>query len=146
MLELISWCIGWWNALHAGLSSPSPTALHGLVGNSLLRKLFLRARWSLWFIQFLDSPSGQDSGRSDVSDSADSYLSGCECPDSLCDGANKVWSHAHWSPGSGEMSASLGSHRSLRTGLSILGVLRLPQNWLVWRKMSRECEGNFSCA
>ena len=24
--------LGWWNALHASLSSPSPTPLHGLVG------------------------------------------------------------------------------------------------------------------
>ena len=68
---------------------------------------------------------------------------GCECPDSLYDDANEVWSHAHWSPGSGEMSASPGSQRSLRTGLSILGVLRPPQHWLIWRKMPHECEGNF---
>ena len=63
--------------------------------NLLLRRAVLRAQRSLWFFQFLDSPPGQDSGGSDLSESDDSYPSGCECPDSLCDDADEVWSHAH---------------------------------------------------
>ena len=63
--------------------------------NLLLRRAVLRAQRSLWFFQFLDSPPGQDSGGSDLSKLDDSYPSGCECPDSLCDDADEVWSHAH---------------------------------------------------
>ena len=45
--------------------------------------------------------------------------------------------------GSREMGASPGTQRSLRAGQCILDVLRSPQNRLIRRKMSRECEGIF---
>ena len=57
--------------------------------NLLLRRAVLRAQRSLWFFQFLDSPPGQDSRGSHLSESDDSYPSGCECPDSLCDDADR---------------------------------------------------------
>ena len=63
--------------------------------NLLLHRAVLREQRSLWFFQFLDSPSGQDSRGSDLSELDDSFSSGCESPNSLCDDADEVWSHAH---------------------------------------------------
>ena len=104
--------------------------------NLLLRRSVLRAQRSLWFFQFLDSPSGQDSGGSDLSESDDSYPSGCECPDSLCDDADSAQGADRW------------AHRPEPSAVCAQASVFwtccvLPQNQLIWRKMSRECEGIF---
>ena len=127
------------NFLRSGRSAPRSLLRAKL--NLLLRRAVLRAQRSLWFFQFLDSPSGQDSGGSDLSESDDSYPSGCECPDKLCDDADEVWE-------SRAQGAERWAHRPEPSAVCaqasvLLGVLRSPQNRLIRRKMSRECEGIF---
>ena len=112
--------------------------------NLLLHRAVLRAQRSLWFFQFLDSPSGQDSSGSDLSELDDSYPARCECPDSLCDDADEVWSHAHREVQGTERWAHRPKPSAVCAQASVfLGVLRSPQNRLMKRQMSRECEGIF---
>ena len=66
----------------------------------------------------------QDSGGSDLSESDDSYPSGCECPDSLCNDADKVWSHAHRERRDGRIARN--PAQFVRRLVYFLGVLRSP--------------------
>ena len=52
----------------------------------------VRAQLRFWFFELPDSPPEQGSGKSEMSDSDDSYQSGHEYPDSIYHDAREVWS------------------------------------------------------